>query len=271
HRLAGHDPDPDLEVEAGVGRVQLLDGVEHLQGGADRPLGGVLVGGGAEHGHDPVADELVDRAAVTLDLPADPHVVGQEPGPHVLGVGVVGGGGEADQVAEDHGDDLALLTGRGRPQGAPAGEAEPGRRRVLLPAPGTDRHARNCTVPAPRPTPNGHVSEPGAYRSRRRFVTGSTESWAAGAVGAAGGGEQVMSAPNFERSPEHPTSTSAGRARRPLGMLVAACLVVAAAAVGTTVALAGEGKDGARESADTAQGVAVLPDGLHHTLLRRAT
>ena len=48
-----------------------------------------------------------------------------------------------------------------------------------------------------------------------------------------------MSAPNLTQSPEHPTSTSARRGRRPLGLLVAACLVVAGAAVGTTAALAG--------------------------------
>ena len=123
-----------------------------------------------------------------------------------------------------------------------------------------------------------------------------------------------MSAPNLDRSPENPTSTSVGRARRPLGLLVAACLVVAAAAVGTTVALAGrtsspvvaaapgpvattlpadpptgdgqvtakvqgkdnrqakgegEAKDGARDSADTAAGTPVLPDGVHHTLIRK--
>jgi hypothetical protein len=48
-----------------------------------------------------------------------------------------------------------------------------------------------------------------------------------------------MSAPNLTQSPEHPTSTSGRRGRRPLGLLVAACLVVAGAAVGTTVALAG--------------------------------
>ena len=47
------------------------------------------------------------------------------------------------------------------------------------------------------------------------------------------------SAPNLTQAPEHPTSTSGRRGRRPLGLLVAACLVVAGAAVGTTVALAG--------------------------------
>ena len=47
-----------------------------------------------------------------------------------------------------------------------------------------------------------------------------------------------MSAPNFDRSSGSPGSAS-GRRGRPLGLLVAACLVVAGAAVGTTAALAG--------------------------------
>jgi hypothetical protein len=133
-----------------------------------------------------------------------------------------------------------------------------------------------------------------------------------------------MSAPNFDRSSGSPRSASGPRGRRPLGLLVAACLVVAGAAVGTTVALAGrtsgpavaagsgpvasappaaqpagggqvkasgqvtddrqaksegngkddrqakgEAKDGVATSADTARGSAVLPDGVHHTLIRK--
>jgi hypothetical protein len=48
-----------------------------------------------------------------------------------------------------------------------------------------------------------------------------------------------MSAPNFDRSSGNARSAPGPRGRRPLGLLVAACLVVAGAAVGTTVALAG--------------------------------
>jgi hypothetical protein len=108
-----------------------------------------------------------------------------------------------------------------------------------------------------------------------------------------------MSAPNFDRSSGSPGPASGRRGRRPLGLLVAACLVVAGAAVGTTVALAGRssspavaagsgsvattrpaarptgggqakagGKDDAG-SADSAKGSAVLPDGVHHTLIRK--
>jgi len=132
-----------------------------------------------------------------------------------------------------------------------------------------------------------------------------------------------MSAPNFDRSSGSPRSASGTRGRRPLGLLVVACLVVAAAAVGTTVALAArgsgpaltatagsgpavttgqpvagsdgpavttgrgtadgqgdgdtgakgegkdEGKDGVATSADTSRGAAVLPDGVHHALIRK--
>ena len=132
-----------------------------------------------------------------------------------------------------------------------------------------------------------------------------------------------MSAPNFDRSSGSSRSSSGPRRRRPLGLLVAACLLVAGAAVGTTVALTGrgsspavaagpgsvasapsvaqpigggqvkasgqvkddrqantgskddgqtkpkgEGKDDA-SSADTAKGAAALPDGVHHTLIRK--
>jgi hypothetical protein len=132
-----------------------------------------------------------------------------------------------------------------------------------------------------------------------------------------------MSAPNLDRSSGSPGSASGRRGRRPLGLLVAACLVVAGAAVGTTVALAGrssspavaagsgsvvttqpaagptgggqvkagggspvtvsgQGKDdrqakaggtaGAKDDAapaDSARGAAALPDGVHHTLIRK--
>ena len=74
------------------------------------PLGVVLVRhGSAEGGHDRVTDELLDRAAVALDLLPQAGVVGTDAGAHVLRVLLLGGGGEADQVAEEDGDDLPLL------------------------------------------------------------------------------------------------------------------------------------------------------------------
>jgi hypothetical protein len=97
---------------------------------------------GAEHGHDGVADELLDHPAERFDLGLDPGVIGPKGGSDVLGIGLVRAGGELDQVHEQDGDDLALfcgvlLGGEGRA----AALAEAGLLRVLHPAGWTDdRH-----------------------------------------------------------------------------------------------------------------------------------
>lgn len=54
------------------------------------------------------------RPAVALDLLPQPGVVGADASPDVLGIGCVRGGGEADQVAEEDGDNLALFLDRSR-------------------------------------------------------------------------------------------------------------------------------------------------------------
>ena len=78
--------------------------------GPDGALRVVLVRDGrAEDGHHRVADELLDRAAEALELRAHARVVGLEKAPHVLGVHPLRARGEADEVAEEAGDDLALL------------------------------------------------------------------------------------------------------------------------------------------------------------------
>ena len=64
-RFAGGDPDPDLELALLGERV--ADG----ERGPDGPLGIVLVRDRcAEHRHDCVADELLDGAAMALELGA---------------------------------------------------------------------------------------------------------------------------------------------------------------------------------------------------------
>ena len=68
------------------------------------------------------------------------RVVRAERGPDVLGVGPVGAGREADEVDEEHGDDLALLAGRRCLERRAAGEAEARALRVLLAAVGADDH-----------------------------------------------------------------------------------------------------------------------------------
>ena len=106
-----------------------------------RALGIVLVRDRrAEDRHHGVADELLDRAAEALDLAGDALVVRAERGADVLGVGPVGAGREADEVDEEHGDDLALLAARRRLERRAAGEAEARALRVLLAAVRADDH-----------------------------------------------------------------------------------------------------------------------------------
>ena len=110
HRLAGVDPDPHPQLEPRLGLVQLGDRLEDPQARPHRPLGIVLVRDRRpEGGHHGVADELLDRAVVALDLLAQAGVVGPDTGAYVLRVLLLGGGGEPDEIAEEDGDDLPLL------------------------------------------------------------------------------------------------------------------------------------------------------------------
>ena len=103
-RLAGRDPDAHLEL-ALLGE-RLSDGERSANGS----LGIVLVcDRRAEDRHDRVADELLDRPAEALELGAHARVVGLEQAPHVLGIHALGPRREADEVAEEARDDLALL------------------------------------------------------------------------------------------------------------------------------------------------------------------
>src|SRR4029453_14286554 len=90
--------------------------------------------------HHGVADELLDRAAVALDLARHPLVVRAQRGADVFGVGPVGPCREADEVDEEHGEDLPLLAGRRRLERRAAGEAETSALRVLLMAVRADDH-----------------------------------------------------------------------------------------------------------------------------------
>jgi len=68
-----------------------------------------------EDAEDGVADELLDPAAVALDLAAHALVVRREERAYVLGIELLGAGREADDVDEEDADDAALFAvGLGR-------------------------------------------------------------------------------------------------------------------------------------------------------------
>src|SRR5947209_6644372 len=94
--LAGVDADPQRETHAVLALevvVQRLDGTLHGERGADRAFGVVLVRQRrAEHGHDRVADVLVDRALVTSDLPRERVEVRGEDPAEVLRIEFLGEG-----------------------------------------------------------------------------------------------------------------------------------------------------------------------------------
>jgi hypothetical protein len=136
-RLAGRDPDPNLEI------TLVLERVADRESGSDRPLGIVLVRGGrAEDRHDRVADELLDRSAEALELRTEACVVGLEEPAHVLGVHAFRPRREAHEVAEQNAYDLPLFASTLRLERCAAGRAEARVLRVLAPAAGADPHAR---------------------------------------------------------------------------------------------------------------------------------
>ena len=66
--------------------------------------------GRAEERHDRVSDELLDRASVPLELYADALVVGSEDCSDVFGIELFRALRKADEIAEEHRDDLSLLS-----------------------------------------------------------------------------------------------------------------------------------------------------------------
>ena len=100
------DPEPDAALLAG----ERAEGLLHGQGGAHGAHRIVL--GDArqpERGHDAVAEELHDRAAVSLDGRVQRPVVPAHQAAYGLGVEPLVQRRRADQVGEDDGNDLAGL------------------------------------------------------------------------------------------------------------------------------------------------------------------
>ena len=129
HDLAGVDAEASLNAE-------IRERFPHLDRGPAGAQRVVLVhAGDAEDGHHRVADELLHAAAVRLDDPLHALEVVRQQHPHRLGIGRLAELGRADEVAEEHGDGLALLAGgRQRGQRGAALLAEVGPFAVLVPA-----------------------------------------------------------------------------------------------------------------------------------------
>ena len=88
------------------GGKRLADGDRRAYGA----LGIVLVRRrGAEHGHDRVPDELLDRAPSLFELLTNERVVRREHRPHVLDVHALRPAREPDHVGKEHRDHLPLL------------------------------------------------------------------------------------------------------------------------------------------------------------------
>ena len=108
--LPGAHRAPELEIEAGVLEVQLVDALDDRKCRADGPLGVVgLRQRGPEDRHDGVADVLLDDAAVVLDPRARVVEVQLVAIADVLGVGAVGTCRRTDHVDEQDRDELPLL------------------------------------------------------------------------------------------------------------------------------------------------------------------
>ena len=102
-RLARVDADANLELERRLVLVQLRDGVADRERRAHRALGVVLVRDRrAEDRDDRVADELLDRAAVALELVrAAARGTAREQRADVLRVEPLRPRRRADEVGED--------------------------------------------------------------------------------------------------------------------------------------------------------------------------
>ena len=134
--LAGQYAAARVEVRIEVGHRR-----HEVEGGAHGALGVVLgCGRRAPDGHDCVADELLDGAAVSGDQrPSEVEVVRKEL-PDLLRVARLGKGGEADQVGKENRDEPAL----GR-RTVPDGRRRSRGRRTSVSERGSAFHAERVT------------------------------------------------------------------------------------------------------------------------------
>ncbi len=68
-----------------------------------------MCGRQTKNGHDGVADEFLNQAAVLFNAGRPAFKIFVDDLAHILGVELFGHGGEVDQIGEEHGDQLALF------------------------------------------------------------------------------------------------------------------------------------------------------------------
>ena len=148
-RLSAVHTDPYLEGKRRIGLVHLRDRLLDRQRRAHGALGVVLVRDRRpERRDDRVSDELLDRAAVALELVSKSSVVRSQDSADVLRVEPLGALGRTDDVGEQNSDDLPLLAASRRRRGElrPALRAELRGRRVVEPARRAGRHRGESTL-----------------------------------------------------------------------------------------------------------------------------
>ena len=139
--FAGEDARAGAEVGRADVRPQIPHESRELERGANGAFGVVLVRDRrSPHGHDGVADELLDHAAVALDDPAALVEVAREELPDVLGVARLRERREPDQIDEEHRDEAAF----GRRDRLPSGSRRGPKRR---PQAARRRSCRRTAVP----------------------------------------------------------------------------------------------------------------------------
>ena len=113
HDLAGVDADAQLHLRAVAALqvvVELRDGRLHGEGRADGALGIVLVRDRRpEDRHDGVADVLVDRPAIALDLARQRGEERGQDSTQVFGVELFPERGRAGQIGEQDRDETPVL------------------------------------------------------------------------------------------------------------------------------------------------------------------
>ena len=130
----------------------------------------------AEDRHHRVTDELLHRAAISLDLLPQPSVIGPDPRPDVLGVSRFRRRREADEVAEQHRHDLALLLHPRRGLRGQRRRTERTERKLTRKLPTAGRACRHARSLWSQPAGTGHASpdKADARSSETRIRTSTT-------------------------------------------------------------------------------------------------